>query len=121
MKKIITTLAWLLAIALPAHTVSAFSVVEDQCRGVGAVNSAVCKQADESANSLAQQVTQVLIYLVGAVSVIMIIVGGLRYATSNGQTQNIEAAKNTVLYAVIGLIIAIVAQAIVLFVANAFK
>jgi cytochrome bd-type quinol oxidase subunit 2 len=57
-----------------------------------------------------------LTILIGAVSVIMIIVGGLRYVTSNGDQKNVTAAKDTILYAVIGVIVAIVAFAVVKFV-----
>lgn len=58
----------------------------------------------------------VLLFIVGAVSVIMIIVGGIRYVTSNGDQAHVKAAKDTILYAVIGLIVALLAYAIVNFV-----
>jgi hypothetical protein len=61
-------------------------------------------------------VTNALIFLVGAVSVVMIIVGGLRYVISNGDSKQISAAKDTILYAVIGVVVAIAAFAIVNFV-----
>ena len=61
-------------------------------------------------------VTDALIFLVGAISVIMIIVGGLRYVISNGDSKQISAAKDTILYAVIGVVVAIAAFAIVNFV-----
>lgn len=66
-------------------------------------------------------VANILVFLVGSVSVIMIIIGGLRYVTSNGDSKQTESAKNTVLYAVIGLIVAIVAYAIVNFVVTNIK
>jgi hypothetical protein len=46
----------------------------------------------------------------------MLIVGGLRYITSNGDAQGATSAKNTILYAIIGLIVAILAYAIINFV-----
>ena len=60
--------------------------------------------------------TQLVSMAVGAVSVIMIIVGGLKYILSSGDPANTASARNTILYAIIGLVIAIAAQAIVLFV-----
>ena len=54
--------------------------------------------------------------IVGVVAVIMIIVGGLKYITSGGDSGNISGAKNTILYAVIGLIFVALAQVIVRFV-----
>ena len=62
----------------------------------------------------------VLLFLLGAIAVIMIIIGGIRYATSNGDSGAIKGAKDTILYAVIGLIVAILAYAIVNFVVGAF-
>ncbi len=50
------------------------------------------------------------------VAVIMIIVGGLRYITSGGSDTSVTSAKNTILYAIIGLIIVALAQIMVRFV-----
>lgn len=67
-----------------------------------------------------KNVVNVLLFLLGAIAVIMIIIGGIRYATSNGDAGAIKGAKDTILYAVIGLIVAILAYAIVNFVVGAF-
>jgi biopolymer transport protein ExbB/TolQ len=48
--------------------------------------------------------------------VIVIIVAGIRYTTSGGNSNSVAAAKNTLLYAVIGLVVAVFAYAIVNFV-----
>lgn len=58
-------------------------------------------------------ITNTLLFVVGALAVIMIIVGGIRYATSGGNASNVTAAKNTILYAIVGLIIAFLAFAAV--------
>jgi hypothetical protein len=63
-------------------------------------------------------VSDLLVFLIGAVSVIMIIIGGLRYVISNGDQKSIESAKNTILYAVIGIVVAISSYAIVHFVTS---
>lgn len=65
-------------------------------------------------------ISNVMLFVVGAISVIMVIVGGLRYVISGGNSSNITAAKNTILYAVVGLIIAIMAYAIINFVLESF-
>lgn len=65
-------------------------------------------------------VVNVLMFIVGAVSVIMIIIGGLKYVASNGDSNQIQSAKNTILYAVIGIVVALLAFAIVNFVVDAF-
>jgi hypothetical protein len=65
-------------------------------------------------------ISNVLLFLVGAISVIMIIIGGLRYVISGGNSSNVTAAKNTILYAIVGLIVAILAFAIINFVVSSF-
>ncbi|RKV92290.1 MAG: hypothetical protein D8G53_14385 [Candidatus Saccharimonas sp.] len=59
-------------------------------------------------------------WLLAAISVIMIVVGGIRYITSQGNQQQLQSAKNTILYAVIGLVVAIAARAIVQLVVDNF-
>jgi hypothetical protein len=65
------------------------------------------------------QITNTVLFAVGIISVIMLIWGGLRYVVSGGDSKKVTDAKNTILYAIIGLIIAILAFAIVNFVINA--
>ena len=56
--------------------------------------------------------------IVGIISVVMIIYGGFKYITSGGDSGNVTGAKNTIIYAVIGLIVVALAQFIVQFVLN---
>ncbi len=58
-------------------------------------------------------IVNVLLFLIGAISVIMLIYGGIRYTTSGGNSANVTAAKNTIMYAIIGLIVAFLAFAVV--------
>ena len=62
-----------------------------------------------------EQVVNFLLFLVGAISVIMLIVGGIRYILSAGDQNAVTSAKNTILYAIIGIIVAVLAWAIVNF------
>ena len=66
-----------------------------------------------------RQVTNMILYVVGIVAVIMLIIGGIKYVTSGGDSKKVTDAKNTVLYAIIGLIICFLAFAIVNFVVSA--
>ncbi len=66
-----------------------------------------------------KQVTNTILYIVGIIAVIMLIIGGIRYVISGGDSKKVTDAKNTVLYAIIGLIIAFLAFAIVNFVITA--
>ncbi|TWP18755.1 hypothetical protein EUA71_01480, partial [TM7 phylum sp. oral taxon 352] len=63
--------------------------------------------------SLVKQFVNIFLFAVGALSVIMLIWGGIRYTTSAGDSNKVTAAKNTVLYAIVGLVVAILAYAIV--------
>jgi len=65
-------------------------------------------------------ITNVLLFILGAISVIMIIIGGLRYVVSGGNSTAVTAAKNTILYAIVGVIVALLAYAIVNFVLDSF-
>ncbi|MBP5656611.1 hypothetical protein J6X15_03440 [Candidatus Saccharibacteria bacterium] len=65
------------------------------------------------------KITNTVLYAVGIISVVMLIFGGLRYVISGGDSKKVTDAKNTIMYALIGLIISILAYAIVNFVINA--
>lgn len=65
------------------------------------------------------KITSTVLYAVGIVSVVMLIYGGLRYVMSGGDSKKVTDAKNTILYAIIGLIIAVLSYAIVHFVLQA--
>ncbi len=86
--------------------------------GAGAACSKGAKApADLFANGgVFQVIANVLIGLVGAVAVLMLIFGGLQYVTSNGDSKRVEGAKNTILYAIIGIVVALLSYAIVSFV-----
>ena len=70
--------------------------------------------------TIIKTIVNALLYVLGAVAVIMIVLGGIKYTTSNGDASAVTSAKNTILYAVIGLLVAIFAYAIVNFVVTRF-
>ena len=98
-------------VAAPVAVESASAQVQD---GLNMTKTADTQNT--SVNTLIRNVINILLWAIGIVSVIMIIIGGIRYATSNGDSNQVTAAKNTIMYAVIGLVIAIFAYAIVNFV-----
>lgn len=65
-------------------------------------------------------VVNILLFLLGAIAVVMIVIGGIRFATANGDQSAVTSAKNTILYAVVGVIVAIMAYAIVNFILDQF-
>ncbi|OGL30672.1 hypothetical protein A3F37_03550 [Candidatus Saccharibacteria bacterium RIFCSPHIGHO2_12_FULL_41_12] len=69
-------------------------------------------------NTLINNIVNILSVIVGVAAVIMIIYGGFRYVTSGGDSGNLTTAKNTILYALVGLVVVALAQVIVKFVIN---
>ncbi len=67
-----------------------------------------------------QNITNTMLFAIGVVAVIMLIVGGFRYIFSGGNSTSVNAAKDTILYAVIGIVVAILAFAIVNFILGQF-
>lgn len=76
------------------------------------------QQDSRSAGDIAKDVVNIMFFIVGVMAVIMIIWGGIRYVLSAGNSAALTSAKNTIMYAVIGLIVAILAYTIVNFVIN---
>jgi hypothetical protein len=97
-----------------ANVGAASSVIEEQCKDNP--DSAVCKTQYASADNLTQNIVNTLLFVVGAISVVMIIVGGIMYATSAGDAGRVTKAKNTIMYSLVGLVISFLAFAIVQFV-----
>lgn len=109
----------LLAVPALVVSVSAAPVFADNLSITDGVKSA--KGEEQPANlfgagGVFQTITNVLLFIIGAVSVIMLIIGGVRYTVSQGDSAAVTSAKNTILYAIIGLIVAILAYAVVNFV-----
>jgi len=69
-----------------------------------------------NARNLVTSIMGWLTFVVGVISVVFIIIGGIRYITSGGDAEKVKKAKNTVLYACIGLAVAILAGAIAAFI-----
>ena len=78
----------------------------------------VCKLANEQdgVGGLFNTVSNTLLFIVGAVSVIMLIIGGIRYTVSGGDQNAVAGAKNTILYATVGIVVSFLAYAAVNFV-----
>lgn len=93
-----------------------FAQVNDIQSGVQAVESG----EPPSLGSQIKVIIGIMMFILGAIAVVMIIIGGIRYTTSNGDSASIKSAKDTILYSVVGLIVAILSYAIVNFVLDAF-
>lgn len=129
LKKILTTLSISSMFLLPVMPLGLVHAAEDCLSGSGGgisscLNSGADKtdpdaatgDASERVNSTIKLIINVFSLVVGVISVIMIIIGGLKYITSGGDSGNITGAKNTILYAIIGLVVVALAQVVVKFV-----
>lgn len=108
----------------PVATVAAYDpfAVCDETGGSSDGEVKVC--SDENKNKdggdLIRMIINVLLYIIGAISVIMIIVAGVMYTTSSGDSGSVSKAKNTLTYAIVGLAVAFFAYAIVNWVLQLF-
>jgi cytochrome bd-type quinol oxidase subunit 2 len=92
--------------------------VDQACEGATVGGSCNEAEASQKVNSTIATVINIFSVIVGVAAVIMIIIGGFRYITSSGDSASVNSAKNTILYAIIGLVIVALAQVIVRFVLN---
>jgi hypothetical protein len=104
-------------LALDVAQVHAVGNISDGANSAKAVDQPINLFGDTGVFS---KISSVLLFIVGAIAVIMIVIGGLRYVVSGGDASQVQAAKNTILYALVGIIVAILAYAAVNFVVNSF-
>ncbi len=101
--------------AAPAPTGSKAAV----CQGIGlagGTSDCTTTAGDPDVPGTISRVIGVLSMFVGVAAVIMIIIGGIKYVFSGGDSNSVTSAKNTILYALVGLVVALLAQVIVRFV-----
>lgn len=120
----LATIFGALAIA-PAHTVHADVVDANDSDDSSVTTSGYQAGIDATKGSfgnnvdLPTTVTNIIngvLYVVGVLAVVMVIIGGIQYTTSGGDSAAVTKAKNTILYGIVGLVIAILAYAIVNFI-----
>jgi hypothetical protein len=116
----LTAVTLLVGVAL-VHTAPALaaSAKDEICSGVGAASGGSgCSTPTGSptVNSVINTVINIISAFVGIVAVIMIVFAGFRYVTSGGDSGKISSAKNTLIYAIVGLVVAGLAQIIVRYV-----
>lgn len=119
MKKLQTFLATFILVAagafmfIPVSPVGAAGALEDVCKN-NPGESAVCSNRDKkSSGDLVGSIVNTLLFVMGVVSVLAIIIGGFSYTISSGNAASVTKAKNTILYAIIGLVVSFSAYAIV--------
>ena len=125
MKKVSVILASLLALPVIAFGVTTLvadstSAQLDLESGINSAKGTGTPDNVTEDDGLIKKVVNLLLWAIGIISVIMIIIGGIRYTISQGDSSAVTSAKNTILYSIIGLIVAILAYAAVDFVINSF-
>ncbi|MGH7142137.1 MAG: pilin [Candidatus Saccharimonadales bacterium] len=109
------------AVVVPSIAFATANIDSNLCSGTnfdltGGSASCASGASTSNFNTLLAQIVNIFSAIVGVIAVIMIIVGGLRYITSGGDSSRVGAAKTTILYALVGLVVVALAQLIVHFV-----
>lgn len=112
MKKLIYIASILVTLLTVVPAVPAYAALP-QCNGNDA---AICETDQSLLGGILKDVINVMLYMAGAIAVIMVVVGGIRYITSDGDPGAAGKAKNTIIYALVGLVVAVMSYSIVNFV-----
>lgn len=89
------------------------------CSGLAEINSSQgCGTGSGSVNTLVGDIVTIISYVIGALSVVMIIISGARFITSGGDSQKVSSAKSALIYALIGLAVVALTQVLIHFVFN---
>ena len=113
-------------ISIAQGSAYAVSSKDSVCQGIGSVSgdsSSNCSSDSTGGPSVDGAVAtaiNIFSWIAGITAVIMVIVGGFQYVTSGGDSGKVGSAKNTILYALIGIVIVALAQVIVKFVVKRF-
>ena len=95
--------------------------------GPAAEAPSVCASKDNNEDPLTGsggvilKTARLLAFLTGMASIIIILIGSIKYITANGDSNSVNSAKNTILYAMVGLVISLLAQGIIVFVINRIR
>jgi hypothetical protein len=101
-----------------SNMLNIFAAAADNAQsGVNSINSGNNTSLEDSVKNIINTV----IFAIGIIAVIVIILGGVSYATSQGDPAKVKKGKDTILYGIIGLVVALLAFAIVNFVLGAFN
>ncbi len=125
-RKLLMTAALALAFLVPGTALAAEkNVFEQPCDPATGTTaeSSVCQAQNAGdpitgTNGVLAKAARLISYLAGATAIILLIVGGFMYVTSDGEASKLSTAKNTVIYAVVGLVVVVFAQSIIIFVIN---
>lgn len=115
--RIVILVAILVSMIMMVGTVQAATGVDEALGQVKTSGSLSKKKVGD----VVKIVVDTMLYIIGIISVVMIIFGGIKYATSAGDSNKVTSAKNTLVYSIVGLVVAVLAYAIVQFVFDSIK
>lgn len=118
---IVAVLAFSVSLGLATTSTVSAARNDQVCEGINLITgeNGDCGASEDVTDGLSSTVNNLInlfSLIVGAVSVVMVIFGGFKYMTSQGSDEGTKSAKNTILYALIGLVIVLLAQTIVKYV-----
>jgi len=91
-----------------AHGLSLMDVINGAYRGEGQPTNLFA-----GGDALIPRLINLMLFIVGILAIVFLIFGGIRYVISGGDKTKVDAAKNTILYAIVGLVVAILGYAVV--------
>ena len=103
-------------VTCPGSTTTAPTFAQCGTNSAQGTNTPSSLFGDGTNQGLFKTIVNIMLFIVGAVAVIMLIIGGVRYVVSGGDQNAVTGAKNTILYAIIGIVVAVLAFAVVNFV-----
>ena len=122
MKKMTLLVAGILSfvvLSFGARALAADTAIGSACEGIGKVageNGCVESTSSPSVRTVVSAAVTILSYIIGIASIIMILVGSFKYITSAGDSAKVGNAKTTIMYALIGLVVAALSMSLVRFV-----
>lgn len=123
----VATLITVSCLMSTTSNVSASGFKDQACDAAGTAQITNCNAsgndaaAQTFAGSLAEKIVSTLSIIIGVVGVIMLMLGGFKYVTSSGESAGLKSAKDTIIYALVGLVVALFAQVIARFVLSNIK
>lgn len=117
---VILVIALAIVAGAPSKSAAALIGANSQqaaCNGIS-LGSQGCSSGTSAFGNLLKTVINVLSFIAGVAAIIMIIVGGFNYITSGGEASKTASARNTIIYALVGLVLVVLAQVLVHFVLN---
>ncbi len=118
---ILIAVVFSIAIASLSTTFANASILDPACSSGNADKSAVCAGKGGSSNpviSNLEKITKIIAFVTGAAAVIMILIGSIQYVISNGDANRVSSAKNTIIYALVGVAVVALSASLIEFVLN---